>query len=166
MGTSLYLGSVDIRIPKDKFPELLEALRRCESTPAWGDHPPAEALTLDKAFEEWRFTPVYEDETGDLTDLEWHGEKQGDEDELWKLMAPFVNDGGTIGFTSSDDYDWQVRFKDGHAECWDRRNIYGYECNGCGEAKGKQVILCEGCLTLPNETLRAKLFARKILGGA
>jgi len=68
-----------------------------------------EARTLDEQLEEWRWAPEYDDE-GNIVNLEYQGEKQGDEIELFKAMAPFVKPGSYIDMMGEDGNDWRWYF--------------------------------------------------------
>ena len=81
---------------------------------------------LVKALEEWR----YEAEAGEKADLEklatpdrsvfgdvrvnyFSGEKLGDDEKLWKALAPFVKSGSTIEWHGEDDAHWRYLFENG-----------------------------------------------------
>lgn len=169
MGTYLYLGAVDIKIPKERLPELLAGMIVKLKDPDTGmlDEESELPADLEAAFGFWRFSPEFDDE-GNLTGLDFNGEKQSDdEDKLMLALAPFVEDGGEIYASNSEDYHWVWRFKGGKLQVYDGYLVYGNECFTCGnEAKGKQYVICGGCMDLPAETFRAKLFAQKVKHGA
>lgn len=170
MGTYLYIGSVDIRIKKERLPELLAGLVAKLRDPDAGEMlaPDAEApADLAAAFEFWRFSPEFDD-AGDLTGLDFNGEKQGDdEDYLMQVLSRFAEDGGEVYASNSEDSHWVWRFQGGEMRVYYGELVYGHECFTCNEAKGKkQYTICEGCMELPEKIFRAKLFAKKIKRGS
>jgi hypothetical protein len=80
-------------------------------------------LDLVKALEEWRYDASAE-ESSDLEKLatpdrppfgdvrvEWFsGEKWGDDEKLWTVLAPFVQKGGSIEWRGEDDERWRYVF--------------------------------------------------------
>lgn len=70
------------------------------------------AETIDKIFKDWRWTPSFNEE-GDLDDLQFRGEKLGDEEILFKQIAPFVEHGCDIEMTGDNDARWVWAFENG-----------------------------------------------------
>ena len=60
---------------------------------------------------EWRWCIEIED--GNIIDIEFDGEKLGDDEELFKVLAPFVESGSYIEISGEDGDLWRWVFKDG-----------------------------------------------------
>lgn len=70
------------------------------------------AETLEAALEEWRF-PVKADAEGNIISIYFDGEKLGDEDQLFKELAPFVKSGSFIEMGGEDGDRWRWTFTNG-----------------------------------------------------
>jgi len=71
------------------------------------------ATELSEAMQGWGW-PIDEDETtGDVTDIYFYGEKAGQEELLFKAIAPFVKDGSYIEMVGEDGSIWRWLFKGG-----------------------------------------------------
>ncbi len=68
------------------------------------------AGTLEDMLREWRWNPTTDPETGDITKLEFTGEKMGDDKLLFTALAPFVEPGGEILFRGEDGDAWKYKF--------------------------------------------------------
>lgn len=83
---------------------------------SWVDMEFVRAKTLEVALEAWRWEPVVDEKTGDITSLTFLGEKLGDDQVLWKAVAPFVESGSYISMYGEDGSNWVWRFVDGKFE--------------------------------------------------
>jgi len=72
----------------------------------------ARAKTLNDALSTWRWEPT-SNEQGDIIDLTFDGEKLGDEEVLFKALAPFVESGSYLEMQGEDSTRWRWYFKDG-----------------------------------------------------
>ena len=63
------------------------------------------AETLEEALEEIRYTPTCND-NGDIVDVEFNGEKYGDENIFFTALAPFVEKDSYISFEGEDECRW------------------------------------------------------------
>jgi len=70
------------------------------------------AQSLEEAMTEWRYAPETDAE-GNITGVNFDGEKIGQEDVLFKLIAPFVEDGSFIEMEGEDGCMWRWVFKGG-----------------------------------------------------
>lgn len=71
--------------------------------------------TLIEAMEEIRYLPIQNlDE--DICDVEFIGEKYGDESIFFKALAPYVESGSYICFIGEDDSEWKWVFDKGEVE--------------------------------------------------
>jgi hypothetical protein len=70
-----------------------------------------EATTLADALSEWRWEPE-QNEDG-IYDIIFRGEKLGDDDKLFRALAPFVKCGSYISFRGEDGALWQYYFEGG-----------------------------------------------------
>jgi hypothetical protein len=77
---------------------------------AWTDNPPEGGFTsLEEALNAWRFET--DDDCGGCLSFSFSGEKCGQEEVLFKALAPFLE--GDIYGRGEDDAEWGYRFRDG-----------------------------------------------------
>ncbi len=67
------------------------------------------ATTLEGFLEETRWLPVI-GEDGNITDLEFEGEKMGDEEQFFNAMAPHVKSGSYIEMHGDEGEGWRWVF--------------------------------------------------------
>lgn len=80
---------------------------------AWVDQTTVnEAETLEEALEEWAFEASINEE-GDIIDLTFISEKLGQEPEMFKVLAPFVESGSYIQMIGEDHSEWCWTFNNG-----------------------------------------------------
>jgi hypothetical protein len=81
---------------------------------AWvNDNSIMEATELGEALLDWRYEPEYDDEGRDIVRVELLGEKIGDEVHLWRVIAPYVEDGSFLDYIGEDDERWRWEFVGG-----------------------------------------------------
>lgn len=68
--------------------------------------------TLGEALSEIRYKPSY-DEKGNIINVEFTGEKYGDEDIFFSSIAKYVEPKSYIKFVGEDDDEWTWLFNDG-----------------------------------------------------
>jgi hypothetical protein len=74
----------------------------------------ADADTLIKAFDAWRYT-FSENDDGTAIVLDYFdGEKLGDDAFLWETMAPFIKNGGFLEVHGEEGEFWRWKFNDGN----------------------------------------------------
>lgn len=71
-----------------------------------------ESTELGEALEEIRYTPTYNG-NGDICDVEFTGEKYGDEKVFFNALAPYVESGSYLCFEGEDEDTWKWIFDDG-----------------------------------------------------
>ena len=79
---------------------------------AWMNGTSLEAGTcssFEQAMRDWRY-PVETDDNGNVIDINFSGEKLGDEDQLWSAIAPFVTAGSYIAMMGEDGSHWRWFF--------------------------------------------------------
>ena len=64
-----------------------------------------DAETLEEALEEIRYDPIFND-NGDIINVEFTGEKYGDEEIFFAALAPFVEKDSYISFEGEDEDKW------------------------------------------------------------
>ncbi len=67
---------------------------------------------LEEALKEWRWDPEVDDDLN-IINLDFTGEKLGDDFELFKAIAPFVQDGSYIEMSGEDGDIWRWIFEGG-----------------------------------------------------
>lgn len=73
----------------------------------------AAAKTIEDQLEAFRWEAGTDEETGDVVDLLFRGEKLGDDELLLKTIAPFVESGSFIQMNGEDGACWRWCFVDG-----------------------------------------------------
>lgn len=80
---------------------------------AWVDNPPATGFpNLVAAFGAWRYDAAELDD-GNIQIEYFNGEKWGDDEFLFRTIAPYVVPGASIEVRGDDDCVWRYRFHDG-----------------------------------------------------
>lgn len=69
------------------------------------------AETLAEALYAWRWEAGF-DSSGNICDLSFTGEKRGQDEILFEVLAPHVKDGGYISMRGEDGYFWRWLFRD------------------------------------------------------
>ena len=71
--------------------------------------------TLEDVLIEIRYKPFF-NANGDIVQVEFTGEKYGDEYTFFSALAPYVEDGSCLGFEGEDGLKWEWRFNQGKVE--------------------------------------------------
>lgn len=74
-----------------------------------------ESVTLADAMKEIRYIPIFNID-GDICDVEFRGEKYGDEEIFFKALAPYVESDSYICFMGEDDSEWKWVFDNGEVK--------------------------------------------------
>ena len=74
-----------------------------------------ESKSLGEALEEIRYKPKYND-SGDICNVEFTGEKYGSEKVFFNALAPYVENDSFIAFKGEDEFEWEWFFNDGKVE--------------------------------------------------
>jgi hypothetical protein len=72
----------------------------------------ARSETLEDIFDHWRY-PVGNDNDGNIVEIEFTGEKIGDENQLFAAIAPFVEHGSYLEYQGEDGAMWRYVFEGG-----------------------------------------------------
>lgn len=78
---------------------------------------------LEEILEEWRWR-VVRDSDGQIMNMEFTGEKLGDDFLLMKTIAPFVTSDSCIEMEGGDGYVWRWVFRDGTCIEQEREHFY------------------------------------------
>jgi hypothetical protein len=114
MGTSMYLYADRFRIKAEDKEKALEKIKELMKDPnasrggynyeegrvfSWlHNSNPEKWSSLEEALTEWRFKPETND-NGDIVGLEFTGQKVGDEKQMFKRIAPYVQQGSRLEFS-------------------------------------------------------------------
>ena len=74
-----------------------------------------ESTKLEEALEEIRYRPIY-NQDGDIYNVEFTGEKYGDEEIFFKALAPYVESGSYLCFKGEDGDTWRWEFNNGEVK--------------------------------------------------
>lgn len=114
MGYTVRMSLCEVQIAADKCDGALAAIKKLhEDEKSWSWVEAAGVLkttTLIEAFSEWRYEADLDDDTGDVVVSTFTGEKLGDDEMLWRALAPFVKDGAMIECWGEDDEHWRWNF--------------------------------------------------------
>ena len=87
---------------------------------SWVNNPPEGGFTdIVEAIDAWRYdaepinNPYGYQEVGDISIEHFNGEKWGDDEYLWKAIAPFVRNGSDVSYVGEDGEQWRFEFEDG-----------------------------------------------------
>lgn len=116
MGYCMQQHDACFTIKREKQDDCLKAIK------ALGDNVPKygyswvdtskfmKANDLAAALDAWRWTAEVDDETGDVTAINFRGEKLGDDHVLWNAIAPFVEPDCYIQMGGEDGSAWRWTF--------------------------------------------------------
>ena len=82
-----------------------------------------EADTLEEALDAWRWHATT-GKNGDIHSLEFVCEKYGDDPVMFKVLAPFVEDGSFIEMQGEDGERWMWKFGGGKVETFQGQTVY------------------------------------------
>lgn len=119
MGYCITVTDNQLKIKQENFQKCLEAIKSLhgqetnnyqnKSHFSWVDEKFYQLNSLDQILNEWRWKPLY-DENGNIQQLEFNGEKLGDDEILFKTLAPFIEPDSFINFRGEDNEHWQYAF--------------------------------------------------------
>lgn len=133
MGYCIEMTESKFAIKKENFDKALQALKAVfipenmtcynyigdKQNPhfSWVNTKPVlESTKIGSALEEIRYIPTYND-NGDICDVEFTGEKSGDEKVFFKALAPYVESGSYLCFKGEDENTWKWIFDNGKVKC-------------------------------------------------
>ena len=111
MGYHIELRESSFIIEKDNFDAALAAVKAIPAGHySWVADSFREAETLKASLDEWRYEAYFDKPSGDIVDLFFTGEKSGDEEVLFKALAPYVKAGSYLLFYGEDGAIWRWFF--------------------------------------------------------
>jgi hypothetical protein len=132
MGYCIEMTDSSFSIKKENFAKALESLKSvfipenmtCKDYINGEEHPHfswvdtqtvLESTTLEEALEEIRYKPTY-NSIGDICDVEFTGEKYGDEDVFFNSLAQYVESDSYLSFEGEDEATWKWFFNNGKVD--------------------------------------------------
>lgn len=122
MGYSIFANADAIFIPQANIDEGLRSVQklirlkselRRDRGFAFVDQDAAErATSLEIMLAAWRWIPDI-DASGNITSLEFVGEKLGDDELLFDTLSPFIKSGSFLDIVGEDCKTWRWLFRDG-----------------------------------------------------
>jgi hypothetical protein len=110
MGYYMTQRDSDFQMDIRDFDAALEAVKRLRGRPyAWVNSNFIDEAKLPGAVEDWRWSLI-PDEQGNVGNIEFLGEKLGDDEVLFKALAPFVKPGSFIEMQGEDGEIWRWLF--------------------------------------------------------
>jgi hypothetical protein len=131
MGYCIFVKPVTLKIKHADKPAALKAIKALKGKEriddssgrhfSWVSHDFEKLKTLEEMLCEWRWNSKIDEDTGDVIGLEFTGEKYGDDDLLFKALAPFIEAGAVIEFRGEDGAQWKyvfdgVTYKEKHSK--------------------------------------------------
>jgi hypothetical protein len=117
MGYHTYQVDADFHIRKENFDRATLALRLSEFEGRWTDRAAiAAATSLVDLLLEYRWAASVGGRSGDIVSVHFDGEKYGDDDELWRILAPYVESGSFIEMKGDEDSHWRWTFRNGRMQ--------------------------------------------------
>jgi hypothetical protein len=118
MGYSMYQCGASFRIKRENIPEAMKAIRDLAgveegeptNTYSWVPKKFYEAEDIEGLLGNWRWDDVDIDKNGDIVHIRFTGEKLGDDEELMRALAPFVEHMSYIEMVGEDDHRWRWVF--------------------------------------------------------
>ena len=108
MGYYMHQTGGKFIIRRSQIEQALEALRQADKQPASQTGTPTDQL--GDLFGNWSWRLDLDEQTGDIVDVQFEGEKYVDDDELFRTVAPFVEAGSFITMMGQDDESWRWYF--------------------------------------------------------
>lgn len=116
MGYCITMTDENFKMKQSNFEEALKCLKNLaqEKYLKWvTDDLVLDATTFEEAMDACRYTLCFDEEYEDVVGIEFNGEKLGNDDDIFTVIAPFVESGSYIKFAGEDGDRWQFKFKDG-----------------------------------------------------
>ena len=112
MGYYMHQMDAVFTIRKEHFDAALAAIK-AERHGSWVSEEKVQgAKSLSEAMYAWRWE-VFIDDTGDIANISFNGQKSGDEDTLFTAIAPFVKEDSYIEMQGEEGSLWRWWFTDG-----------------------------------------------------
>lgn len=118
MGYYVRIEFFDVKIKKSNEEAALDALKVYNKNPGfdgWCKSIEEEEMHLVNALDGLRFLAEEKEIEGEkyIVFVEFQGEKSGDEEAIFTVLAPYIEEGSEIYFDGEDDCEWRYSFKDG-----------------------------------------------------
>ena len=129
MGYKIHLIDSDFRIDSEHERDALEDVRKLTTWNDWAwmnRANPASWDYLKEAMEAWNF-PIELDDDRNVVGIRFDGEKEGDEEELFRTLAPYVDDGSYLQFRGEDAEIWRYVFEGDSVERQDATMRYEWD---------------------------------------
>lgn len=123
MGYYIKQRNTQFVIRKKNFEKVIEAINKLEPG-GWVSSEAQTSKDIEEVFEAWRWN-VYMDQKGNIVNIDFNGEKAGDDSKLFHAVAPYVEDGSFIEMSGEEGEIWRWTFRDGEMIeegcelCWD-----------------------------------------------
>jgi len=101
MGYCISQGDTNFTMQKENFPAAIKALDIEEGTDP--------KTAIDTFLQQCRWHPEF-DEEGNICHIDFYGEKLGEEEELFRLLGPYVDKDSYITISGEDDNIWRYDF--------------------------------------------------------
>lgn len=118
--THLFIASEDKPAAFEVAKQHINTFGSLSELPWMNNARPSDWDGLEDAFSDWRF-PAETDEKGHIVDLQFVGEKIGQEKEFFEAIAPYVSTGSYLEITGEDGAVWRYVF--------DENNVYRDDIN-------------------------------------
>lgn len=101
-------------IPKENIQKVIEVLKTKDPQCSWGDRKYEDCQTIQEIFEYWGWY-IGVAFSGNVVEIAFQGDSLGNEDVLFRAIAPFVKDGSFIHMKGDGaEYEqWKWIFKNG-----------------------------------------------------
>lgn len=109
MGYYMSQVGADFFIAKENFPEVIKAIHQMDSDGSWVRSNFRDTPNLEEIFNCWRWE-IFFDEDDNVTDISFRGEKLGDDEVLFKAIAPYVRKGSFIQMNGEGTDLWRWVF--------------------------------------------------------
>jgi hypothetical protein len=117
MGYHMQVRETNFRIRRANFKPALEAIKALAGKETLGTHFSwvntsefVKARTLAEGFRAWRWDLDIESDDGDAIDIQFRGEKLGDDEMFFQAVAPFVEKGSYIEMQGDEGAIWRWAF--------------------------------------------------------
>lgn len=119
MGYYVTIDLCDTRIKKSNEEAALNALKAYDKDTGfdgWCGDIDEEETCLENALGELRYLAEEQEIDGEkyIVFIEFQGEKLGDEEAIFTVLAPYMEECSKIYFDGEDDCEWRYTFKDGN----------------------------------------------------
>lgn len=112
MGYCMSLEQAKFCIKKRNKLKALYAVKALKNGSWVDDGALYETKTLEGAMHAWRYV-ITEDDKHNVDAIVFVGEKFGDDERLFKTLAPYIENGSFLEFHGEDGHMWRYVFKNG-----------------------------------------------------